>query len=66
MNSGSRLKDSYGSAAHAALIAEAGSQARFSDYVELTKPRLSLLSVLTALVGYLAAQPARAVLHPGQ
>jgi protoheme IX farnesyltransferase len=31
--------------------------ARFSDYVELTKPRLSLLSVLTALVGYLAARP---------
>jgi protoheme IX farnesyltransferase len=32
--------------------------ARFSDYVELTKPRLSLLSVLTALVGYFAARPA--------
>ena len=31
--------------------------ARFSDYLELTKPRLSLLSVLTALVGYYAAQP---------
>ena len=31
--------------------------ARFRDYVELTKPRLSLLSVLTALVGYLAARP---------
>lgn len=31
--------------------------ARFSDYLELTKPRLSLLSVLTALVGYLAARP---------
>jgi len=31
--------------------------ARFSDYVELTKPRLSLLSVLTALVGYFAARP---------
>ncbi len=30
----------------------------FSDYLELTKPRLSLLSVLTALVGYLAARPA--------
>jgi heme o synthase len=29
--------------------------ARFADYLELTKPRLSLLSVLTALVGYLAA-----------
>ena len=33
--------------------------ARFSDYLELTKPRLSLLSVLTALVGYAAARPPR-------
>lgn len=33
------------------------STATFRDYVELTKPRLSLLSVLTALVGYLAARP---------
>ncbi|HEX2853668.1 MAG TPA: heme o synthase [Opitutaceae bacterium] len=32
--------------------------AKFSDYLELTKPRLSTLSVLTALVGYLAARPA--------
>jgi protoheme IX farnesyltransferase len=32
--------------------------ARFSDYLALTKPRLSLLSVLTALVGYYAARPA--------
>jgi protoheme IX farnesyltransferase len=32
--------------------------ARLADYVELTKPRLSLLSVLTALVGYFAARPA--------
>ncbi|HTO05061.1 MAG TPA: heme o synthase [Opitutus sp.] len=32
-------------------------RARFGDYLELTKPRLSLLSVLTALVGYLAARP---------
>jgi protoheme IX farnesyltransferase len=31
--------------------------ARFSDYVELTKPRLSLLSVLTTMVGYFAARP---------
>jgi protoheme IX farnesyltransferase len=31
--------------------------ARFADYLELTKPRLSLLSVMTALVGYLAARP---------
>lgn len=32
-------------------------RAKFSDYLELTKPRLSLLSVLTTLVGYLAAKP---------
>jgi heme o synthase len=32
-------------------------QPTFRDYLELTKPRLSLLSVLTALVGYLAARP---------
>jgi heme o synthase len=31
--------------------------AKFGDYLELTKPRLSLLSVLTALVGYLSARP---------
>jgi protoheme IX farnesyltransferase len=37
----------------------APAHARFSDYVELTKPRLSLLSVLTTLVGYFAARPAR-------
>ena len=32
--------------------------ARLADYLELTKPRLSLLSVVTALVGYFAARPA--------
>jgi len=32
--------------------------ARFSDFLELTKPRLSLMSVLTAIIGYLAARPA--------
>ncbi len=37
--------------------------AKFRDYVELTKPRLSLLSVLTALVGYLAARPPADWLH---
>jgi len=31
--------------------------AKFADYLELTKPRLSLLSVITALVGYVAARP---------
>ena len=35
------------------------SSASFSDYLELTKPRLSLLSVLTALAGYLAGRPPR-------
>jgi protoheme IX farnesyltransferase len=35
--------------------------ARFADYVELTKPRLSLLSVLTAMVGYFAARPAHGI-----
>ncbi len=30
---------------------------KFGDYLELTKPRLSLLSVLTALVGYASARP---------
>lgn len=34
-------------------------RAGWNAYLELTKPRLSLLSVITALVGYLAAQPAR-------
>jgi protoheme IX farnesyltransferase len=39
------------------MTEEAPSSARFSDYLELTKPRLSLLSVLTALVGYFSARP---------
>ncbi len=38
-----------------------GEQAKFSDYLELTKPRLSLLSVLTALVGYLVERPSAGV-----
>lgn len=33
------------------------STTNFRDYLELTKPRLSLLSVLTAIVGYFAARP---------
>ncbi len=41
----------------AAAMAEPATKARFSDYLELTKPRLSLLSVATALVGYAAARP---------
>src|SRR5215212_2638484 len=32
-------------------------QAKFRDYLELTKPRLSLLSVITTLIGYFAARP---------
>jgi protoheme IX farnesyltransferase len=32
-------------------------RAKFGDYLELTKPRLSMLSVITALVGYLSARP---------
>jgi len=35
--------------------AEAGP--RFSDYLELTKPRLSLMSVVSAVLGYFAAGP---------
>ncbi len=31
--------------------------AGFGDYLELTKPRLSMLSVLTTLIGYVAARP---------
>lgn len=41
------------------------SRAKFSDYLELTKPRLSLLSVLTTLVGYLAARPSHDVWRLG-
>ena len=32
--------------------------ASFRDYLELTKPRLSLLSVMTTMVGYFATRPA--------
>lgn len=32
-------------------------KAAFGDYLELTKPRLSLLSVMTTLIGYAAARP---------
>lgn len=43
----------------------APSQAGFSDYFELTKPRLSFMSILTALVGYLAADAERNLLVLG-
>ena len=55
MNAGAN--SSYETAAQAGLLASATPRARFADYLELTKPRLSSLSVLTALVGYLAARP---------
>lgn len=34
-------------------------RARLEDFYELTKPRLSFLSVVTAIVGYLSANPVR-------
>lgn len=43
-------------ASHPSISGSTAGRARFSDYFELTKPRLSLLSVLTALVGYVAAR----------
>ncbi len=39
------------------MSAESAAPATFRDYLELTKPRLSLLSVITTLVGYFAARP---------
>jgi protoheme IX farnesyltransferase len=38
-------------------LAPAASEARPSDWWELTKPRLSLMSVATAILGYFAAGP---------
>ncbi len=38
-------------------LSPATSKGHFGDYLELTKPRLSLLSVMTALVGYVTARP---------
>lgn len=34
-------------------------RARVNGYYELTKPRLSFMSVITAIIGYLAADPSR-------
>ncbi len=42
----------------ATLSATPAAKARLADYLELTKPRLSLLSVLTTVVGWFAARPA--------
>lgn len=39
------------------MTAPTAVRATFRDYLELTKPRLSMLSVLTAVVGYFAARP---------
>ncbi len=39
------------------MTADPAATARFRDYLELTKPRLSLLSVITTLVGYYATRP---------
>lgn len=39
-------------------VAADRAEARFSDWWELTKPRLSLMSVATAVLGYFAAGPA--------
>lgn len=40
------------------LTGSGADAARFSDYWELTKPRLSLMNVITAMLGYFAAGPA--------
>ena len=53
------LEPGFSPAADAGLLDQAPARATWSDYLELTKPRLSFLSVLTALVGYLAALPMR-------
>ena len=34
-------------------------KARLADFIELTKPKLSLLSIITALLGYFAADPVK-------
>ena len=39
--------------------AEVSLRERVNGYYELTKPRLSFMSVLTAIIGYLAADPSR-------
>ncbi len=42
---------------HAEEIAAPATRATWQHYLELTKPRLSFMSVITAMVGYLAALP---------
>lgn len=41
------------------LSPSAAAQASLKDFLELTKPRLSLMSIITAIVGYLAADGQR-------
>lgn len=41
------------------ITQETARRNRWPDYFEMTKPRLSLLSVITAVFGYLAAYPQR-------
>ncbi len=47
-----------------AVETPAASRAGWRDYLELTKPRLSALSVITALVGYYAARPPWSLTEP--
>jgi protoheme IX farnesyltransferase len=44
-------------ASRAPSLGTSVAKARFADYLELTKPRLSFLSVTTAVVGYFCAKP---------
>ncbi len=54
------VKESSGISAPENIIEQAETKTlAWAAYYELTKPRLSLLSVITALVGYLAALPER-------
>lgn len=55
----SSLRSEAKSPASTLTDSAAGSKSHFLEYWELTKPRLSLLSVITAIVGYLAALPTR-------
>jgi protoheme IX farnesyltransferase len=41
------------------VLDHAATRTRLKEYWELTKPRLSLLSIITAIVGYLVANPSR-------
>ncbi len=58
-DSGQRTADSGQRTADSSLPSHAPS--RISDYLQLTKPRITLLVVISALVGYLAGAPPGAV-----